>query len=143
MNILLVNDKRYTEPFVKYLVKVVKQEVLANYNELEMAPFAEMLEKLEIKTTPRLVVQKAVEAITYEKIDNTKEKGFNIIIDDKKTFNGKYKIIDLVNLMDSGNTEMPPIPLFSNAFKDVEKDIDNYYRLYELGVGLFYEYLPL
>lgn len=145
MHLLLVNDIRYQEPFVKYLTKMVKQEVLFNYNPAKFQPFNDWLRAANIKTTADIVIKKSLEAIEYVPINTPNEVGYDIVINDKKYLDGtQYRIIDLINLIESGNTELQGQPIFSEAFAKVEGKINIYYRLFETtGVGVLYEYIPL
>lgn len=145
MHLLLVNDIRFQEPFVRFLTKMVKQEVLFAYNPAKFQQFNEWLKQVDIKTTADIVIRKSLDAIEYVPVDTPNEKGFDIVINDKKYLDGtKYKIIDLINLIESGNTELKGQPIFSNAFAKVEGNINAYYRLFETtGIGAMYEHIPL
>lgn len=144
MQILLVNDVRYQEPFVRFLTKMVKQQVLLNYNPSKFGEFNDWLKANNIKTTSDIVVRKSLDAIEYQVVDTPNEKGYEIVINDKKTLDGtRYKIIDIINFIESGNTEVKGQPIYSEAFDLVESKINQYYMSFEMGLGAVYEYVPL
>lgn len=143
MKLRLVNDKRFTEPFARFLTKAIKLRIQSDKNIKKMAPFGEMLKKLDVKSTPEIVVERALKEIKYRKIESIEETGYEIYLDEDAMFDNKYKVIDLIKLLENGNMEISGYPLFSDAFKKIKEDINDQYRLYELGVGLIYERLPL
>ena len=140
MKLHLVNDERFTEPFIKFLVQQIKLQVMANCNIQKLQPFGEMLEKLEIKIEPIVIVQNGVQAIKYRKVSNLKESGFDIFIDENLVLSGtKYKLISLIKLLDKGNTELKGYPIFSNAFEKIGNELETQYNLYLMGAGMIYE----
>jgi len=103
-----------------------------------------MLDKLDIKVEPIVIVQKGVSAIKYKKVQNSKEKGFDIYIDEELMLEGtKYKLISLIKLLDKGNTELKGYPLFSNAFEKVGQELGVQHQLYLIGLGAAYERVTL
>lgn len=144
MKLHLVNDKRFDEPFIKFLIQKIKIEIMGNCNLQKLQPFGEMLEKLNIKVQPIIIVQKGVQAITYREINNSKEKGYDIFIDENVMLGGtKFKLISLIKLLDKGNTELRGYPIFSQAFEKVGNELASQYNLYLLGLGVVYERIPL
>lgn len=144
MKLHLVNDKRFDEPFIKFLIQKIKIDIMGNCNLQKLQPFGEMLEKLDIKVQPIIIVQKGVQAITYREINNSKEKGYDIFIDENVMLGGtKFKLISLIKLLDKGNTELRGYPIFSQAFERVGNELDSQYNLYLLGLGVVYERIPL
>lgn len=143
MKLKLVNDQRYTEPFIRYLTKAVKAEIIANKNVRKLIPFGEMLDRLDIKATPNIVIEKALKEIKYRKIESADEVGYEIYLNEDAMFDAKYKIIDLIKLLENGNMELNGYPLFTDAFKKIKEEINDQYKLYQFGMGLIYEHLPL
>ena len=95
MKLRLVNDKRFTEPFARFLTKAIKLRIQSDKNIKKMAPFGEMLKKLDVKSTPEIVVERALKEIKYRKIESIEETGYEIYLDEDAMFDNKYKVIDL------------------------------------------------
>ena len=138
MNFVLVKSKKYNKGFATYVMKAVKYLYAVKANPQKIRAINQYLDanvKGKRKLNAFVILEQGfhnLECVDYGKT-------FDIHINPNAVvpnFN-KTKIESLCKLINYGNSDLTPYPIFTEVFEYVKKNINALYNAYERGVALY------
>lgn len=138
MYIKLEDRKEYTNEFLSYLKKrmIIFGMDYLNKNKMKLLPISNYL-KEKIFTGKRKFT---AEQIILQGLNNIEFKRINdyILVQINPNVNvpqfDKFKLISICKLIDQGNVEITPFPVFTETFKYVEENQSILYSSFSLGI---------
>ena len=127
MTITIEKTKQYTKSFVRYIVRVLRRNILSKLNLKTLYRYDKYFKSLGIKTTSREVVLYAIKNISYREFE---DKYIVYIKERDSLFRDKYSMYNLCKLLDQGTLDLKPLRLFSDPMKEIEKNIKKYFNMY-------------
>ena len=121
------DNKFITEGFIRFLVRLLRREVLSMLDKRGFEKTDNFLRSLGLNISSEETVLLGVRNLTYTET----EKDYSIHIDhNEKVAGTNYKVETLCKIIEYGNTVCKPQRIFTESIKHIEDNISKYYDFY-------------
>lgn len=128
-------DKKVAYDFCKWLLPQIQEYIYAGSDDRKLAAFDFYLNTNDIiqwQFQPQMIRTKNILiGASYNLIIKDYSDYYEISIDPNINIPNSYaKFIDIVSLIDKGNIDIPPYPIFTDAMEYFADNLQMYYDLY-------------
>ena len=121
------DNKFITESFIRFLVRLLRREVLSRLDKRGFEKTDNFLMSLGLNISSEEIILLGVRNITYTE---TEQEYFIHIDHNEKVPGTNYKVETLCKMIEYGNTVCKPQRIFTESIKHIEDNISKYYDFY-------------
>lgn len=138
MKLIIECDKNITSSFIRWLIKLIKIQILSNINNKRLVTFNSYINTRNVfqcsyPVNVKKILLQMVNSMYYVRVGKYYVITFNPSI---PLLNTRFKMVDVINFVTYGNTEIRGVPIISDVFTGIERNIEKYYKLYTNGLIL-------